>query len=133
MKRVFIIIFVSLLTAGLAFYCVEKLLILKASASAGSKNVHMVSLLKDKADPDIVLIKVGDYVQFNSKDGKNHDLEQGHGEAYGDVHQHIDSAAGSGNFKADEAYKVQFKKVGIFEFHDHYNPKIHITVVANNK
>ncbi len=36
----------------------------------------------------------------------------------------------SGDFKADEAWKVQFKEAGTFDFHDHYRPELHVTVVV---
>ncbi len=36
----------------------------------------------------------------------------------------------SGDFGANEAWKVQFKDEGTFQFHDHLNPKISVLMVA---
>ncbi len=98
-----------------------------------SSNNHMVALLKDKADPEIVLAKVGDYVQFNAKDGKEHNLSQGSGNAVDENHAHAEKGLESGVFKGDEAYKIQFKKVGIYAFHDHFNPNTYIRVIVDDK
>lgn len=85
-----------------------------------------VSLFEDKASPDTLTVKVGDYVQFNSADGKSHNLSLGKG---GEEHGHKGKFY-SGEFKADEAWRVQFKEEGTFFFHDHLNPKITILVVV---
>lgn len=97
------------------------------------KNIHMVSLLQDGAQPDIVIIKTGDYVQFNARDGKQHNLSQGSGNASSDDHLHDGAGIESGVFQSDEAYKAQFKKSGIYSFHDHLNPDIYVRVVVNNR
>lgn len=129
MKKQIIFVLVCIFTSLIAFVSMYKLM----SLNKPTVNVHVVSLLKNKAEPDIVAIKTGDYVQFNSSDSNNHELEQGEGNANGNKHDHKDRGLGSGNFKADEGYKLQFKKEGIFFFHDHYNPDINITVVVKNK
>lgn len=98
-----------------------------------SSNIHMVALLKDKADPEIVLAKVGDYVQFNAGDGKEHNLSQGSGNAVDENHAHAEAGIESGRFGKDEAYKIQFKKVGIYSFHDHNNPDTYIRVIVDDK
>ena len=85
-----------------------------------------VSLKLDKADPDTISVKVGEVVQFNSSDGKTHSLSTGLG---GTEHEHIGPYS-SGEFKADEGWRVKFKEPGTFKFHDHTNPKINILVVA---
>lgn len=85
-----------------------------------------VSLKPNEADPDTITVKVGDVVQFNSADGKAHSLSTGLG---GAAHEHTGPYS-SGEFKADEAWRVKFKEAGTFKFHDHNNPKINILVVA---
>ena len=92
--------------------------------------VHNVSLLSNKAVPDFITIKPGEYVQFNSKDGKTHVIAQGHGSAFGDQHEHIVGGLESPQIKANEGYKILFKKVGTYDFHDHENPNIFITVLV---
>ena len=93
--------------------------------------VHMVALGTDHATPTALAIKKGDYVQFNSKDGGLHEIALGSGDAYASNHNHegIDQA-GSGIFKADEGYKVQFKKTGTYEFHDHLHPDVFVSVIV---
>ncbi len=85
-----------------------------------------VALGKNKATPDTLAVKVGSYVQFNSADGKTHRLSIGEG---GKEHDHKGNFS-SGDFKGDEAWRVQFKDKGSFLFHDHYNPKISVSVVV---
>jgi plastocyanin len=97
------------------------------------KNIHMVSLLQDGAEPDIIIAKPGDYVQFNARDGTEHNLSQGSGNASSNDHLHDGAGIGSGVFQSDEAYKVQFKKQGIYSFHDHLNPDIYVRVVVKNQ
>ncbi len=85
-----------------------------------------VALRENKADPDTISVKVGTYVQFNSADGKTHNLSLGGG---GKEHSHKGKFS-SGDFKGDEAWRVQFKEEGSFLFHDHFNPKINVLVVV---
>ncbi len=85
-----------------------------------------VALRDNKADPDTVSVKAGTYVQFNSADGKTHNLSLGKG---GEEHSHTGKFS-SGDFGADEAWRVQFKEEGSFLFHDHFNPKINVLVVV---
>lgn len=85
-----------------------------------------VALKTDAATPDTISVKLGDVVQFNSSDGKSHSLSTGLG---GDEHEHTGPYS-SGEFKADEGWRVKFKEAGTFKFHDHTNPKISILVVA---
>lgn len=93
-------------------------------------HLYQVALREKKADPSVINVVVNDAVQFNTKDGKKHIIAQGAGDAYGESHQH-DSGIESKEFGKDEAYKVIFRKVGIFEFHDHLNPSIAITVIVS--
>lgn len=96
-------------------------------AAAGSVCTgNCVALNKDKAVPDTLTITPGEYVQFNSADGRSHSLSIGAG---GDEHSHTGSFS-SGTFKADEGWRVQFKDEGSFLFHDHMNPKINVLVVV---
>lgn len=111
----------------------------------GSKeNPHMVSLTKDQTEPVDLLINVGDYVQFNSKDGGEHQLIQGkptadHGHdeyanaVHGEEHGATNSPLDSGIIKADEGYLLQLKNVGKYEFHDNYNHDYAITVIVYDK
>ena len=85
-----------------------------------------VALREDKADPDTLSVKVGTYVQFNSADGKTHGLSLGKG---GEHHEHKGKFQ-SGDFGADEAWRVQFNDEGSFILHDHLNPKINVLVVV---
>lgn len=117
----------------------------RSEPAVGSKqNPHQVSLTKSQEAPIDLLIDVGDYVQFNSKDGGEHQIIQGkptadhghdeyadavHGEAHGEAASPLDS----GIFKADEGYLVQFNDIGKFDFHDNFNHHYAITVIVYDK
>ncbi len=90
--------------------------------------IHHVSLTEQGADPANLLIQVGEYVQFDSKDGKTHDIASGAGDGDGEHHDHTATGLESGDFKADEGYRVQFKKIGSYYFHDHLKPSSTISV-----
>lgn len=85
-----------------------------------------VNLLQNEASPNTLAVTNGSYVQFNSADGKAHSLSLGAG---GDEHSH-EGKFSSGEFKSDEAWRVQFTKDGTYTFHDHLNPKINVAVVV---
>ena len=51
------------------------------------------------------------------------------GDEGGEEHVH-EGKFSSGEFKADEAWRVQFNDAGTFFFHDHLNPKLNILVVV---
>lgn len=85
-----------------------------------------VALGPKVASPDTVTVAKGDFVQFNSADGKTHSLSLGKG---GEEHSH-NGKFNSGDFKGDEAWRVQFNEDGSFFFHDHYNPKVNVLVVV---
>jgi plastocyanin len=87
---------------------------------------HCVALKPGNAEPDTLTVIVGESVQFNSADGNKHNLSQGLG---GEEHSHTGPYS-SGDFAADEAWRVQFKQPGTFKFHDHYDPAINILIVA---
>lgn len=119
----------------------------------GSKeNPHEIALTESQKEPIDILINVGDYVQFNSKDGGEHQIIQGkptveHGHDTGVDAGHDETGAAeegeshgvttapldSGVFKADEGYSLQFKNVGKYEFHDNYNHEYAITVIVYDK
>lgn len=91
--------------------------------------VSQVFLLKDRIDPDTVLVGVGEFIQFNSRDGRSHNLAQGRGNNFGRDHDH-EPGLESGVFGPDEAYRVQIKKPGTYFWHDHAHPELSATVVA---
>jgi plastocyanin len=95
-------------------------------AASGCDVDVCVLLTAEGAKPDIIALKAGGFVQFNSADGKKHSLSLGSG---GSEHSHSGPFS-SGNFDGDEAWKVQFKEKGTFQFHDHYNPELNVLVVV---
>lgn len=126
-----VVVIAGLISFGLA----AKLSSKKALVSAKSCQGLCVSITKDGMKPDSLSVKVGEYVQFNSADGQQHNFGLGAGEddtdhqAHAAAHEHIGDFT-SGDFNADEAWRVQFKTVGTYKFHDHYNPKLNILVVV---
>lgn len=104
--------------------------------SVNNCQVICVSLRPDGMYPDELAVKRGQIVQFNSADGQYHNISEGDG-AHGSDHAHDSNHPHehvgdylSGEFGPDEAWKVQFNKVGTYKLHDHYNPKQSILVVV---
>lgn len=97
-----------------------------ASPAQAACDGTCVALRADAAVPDTITVKTGEYVQFNSADGRPHSLSLGLG---GKEHNHKGPFS-SGEFQADEAWRVQFKEAGTYTFHDHLNPNINVLVVA---
>lgn len=117
---IFAALIILLALGGALFFKSEK----------SEKVVYTVSLFIDHAQPQELMLKVGEFVQFNSKDGKYHNISSGKGNDYGKDHDHVGEAFVSGVFGPDEGYLLQFKKAGIFYFHDDLNPKLFVTVVV---
>ena len=90
--------------------------------------IHHVALTEKGANPTDLLIKVGEYVEFDSKDGRVHDIASGAGDGDGEHHDHTANGVESGDFKPDEGYRVQFKEIGSYYFHDHLNPTLTISI-----
>ncbi len=104
----------------------------KTSVETG---VHTVDLLGDHASPNEFAIKVGEYIQFNTKDNSTHNIAEGQGAEEGTStvekgHDHGVDFGESGSFGAGEAYKVKISKVGAYFFHDHVHPAITVTVLV---
>lgn len=100
----------------------------KVQATACSNAEACISLT-NVAEPNIVTIKNGSYVQFNSADNKKHNLFVAHsGSQHSDDHE--DEVYASGDFSGDEAWRVQFKKDGAYTFQDKYNSDSTINVVV---
>lgn len=115
-------------------------------ASAQSCEGYCVDLTEEAAYPVSVAVPVGEYVQFNTKDDKVHNLivnaaaDAHGGEAHGGAHSddtadkdHHDVPEGalqSDHFGRNEAWRVQFKQAGTFRITDIHNENIDIVVVA---
>jgi plastocyanin len=96
------------------------------SARDNCTDATCIDITSDGIKPGEVAIEAGRYVQFNTKDGKTHNLSLGKG---GEAHDHT-GPLHSGDFKKDEAWRVQFKEEGSYYFHDHYNPELSVLVVV---
>lgn len=134
-KPVVRLVLFALLIAAISFAAVLLLIKPKTIRSATNgnqcpKDVTCVALKNDHAEPDVITVPVGSYAQFNSADGQLHNLGVGSGDEHHDGgHKHTGTYV-SGDFKSDEAWKVQFKQTGTFDFHDHYRPELHVSVVV---
>lgn len=128
MKRIYIFLAillpVSLLSLG-------GTLLLTKEKTVRMSHIQYVSLEKNKATPDVVRLPIGDFIQFNTKDDSTHNISRGQGNGYSLTHTHTEGIE-SGEFGKGEGYKVQVKKVGIYDFHDHNHPDIHVTVIGYN-
>jgi plastocyanin len=127
-KQVVTLVAVLLVASLVSFAAIYTLSVKNkhSPVNAGVCKDTCVGLYEDKASPNTLAVAVGSYVQFNSKDGKTHDLSLGDATA---GHQHTGNYQ-SGEFKGDEGWRVQFNSEGTYTFHDHYNTKISIVVVV---
>ena len=126
------LIAVAILTGIIGFTIVTKFSAERSAVVSNMCHGICVNLTKDGINPDTLAVKIGEYVQFNSADGQEHDIGFGSGTndaRHETEHEHIGQLE-SGNFKADEGWRVQFNTVGTYEFHDHYNPKQNILIVV---
>lgn len=136
-NRTVLLIVLALIAGVVGFTTVAKLTSKKTIVTAKNCQGICVKVSKEGMNPDTLTVKVGEYVQFNSADGQQHNLGLGEGEAskstdhqaHAAQHEHIGDFS-SGDFNADEAWRVQFKEAGTYKFHDHYNPKLYILIVA---
>ena len=127
---------ISIIFAAVLFLIISGAIIVYFSQPKPQSNtkkevvVHHISLTKDKATPDALSIKLGELVQFNSKDGGYHNMAQGQGDEFEENHEHPEESIDSGIFGPDEAYKVDLKQPGVYHFHDHNNPDIYSTIIV---
>ena len=128
MRKVFIVVilFISAVVIGASLVLYKKTPIVTATVD---KHLHQISLNATGATPDLVSVKLGEEVQFNSKDGKSHNIVPGDGS--GHIHD-LSTPLGkeSGVFGPSEAYRVAFRQAGTFKFHDALNSAISVTVIA---
>lgn len=116
-----------ILATTLSFGTVYAVTSMKSKFTSGTDcQGTCVALTSSGAKPNTIAVPVGTYVQFNSADGRSHNLSNGKG---GEEHVHSGKFR-SGEFKADEGWRVQFSKEGSYFLHDHLNPKINVLVVV---
>lgn len=96
----------------------------KKMNNAANKTIISVDLRKENKDPIDLLIKKGEYVQFNSKDGQQHRIVKA-----ADEHDE-GGAVDSGVFGADDGYLLQFNETGKFAFRDKLDQDYIITVLV---
>lgn len=116
------------------------------AVASGQNGVSHVYLESTGAKPDLITIDIGQTVQFNARDGRNHQIvqeanaehktsvlpgwlvktAQAHGQQ-----QHQAGGIQSGTFGPDEAFQAKFDKRGIYKFADHLNPNISVVVVVS--
>lgn len=96
-----------------------------------------ILLRKSGADPGVLTVTKGSTVEFASADGQHHNLKlddrQSDEEVTKNLHASHQTASGrleSGDFTAQESWRVQFKQDGTYSFTDTYNTKIHVDIVV---
>lgn len=85
-----------------------------------------ISLDSTSAEPQTITVKTGSYVQFNTADGKKHNLFLAHS----GVQHHDHSRYESGDFGSGEAWKVQIREDGSYSFADKYHQSVKVSIVA---
>lgn len=93
--------------------------------------IHHVDILADRISPNELVVPVGDYVQFDTKDGQQHNMAQGDGHDLAHGHMmHDGDEPQSGIFGEGEAYKVTFTKTGLYVFHDQLHPDLNVAILV---
>ncbi|CAN5662825.1 hypothetical protein BH23PAT2_BH23PAT2_06270 [soil metagenome] len=103
------------------------------NASACQEQVSVcISLLPDGPSEDIVYITSGQNVQFNSADGRDHNLYLRASEHNGHAdHAHDGvSEKESGVFGADEGWLASFDHTGTYVFEDSNDHDLTVTVIV---
>ncbi len=134
-------VLVGLASFGVAYAMSQRGGAAKTATTATCKG-NCVYLKADGASPDIVTVTAGSFVEFVAADGKSHNIaavehDRNDKAEHTDEADHADKTGGhndlgykSGEFAADEAWRVQFKKDGAYTFADKLNPKIHVNVIV---
>ena len=94
--------------------------------------IHHVLIKTNHLVPDALSIHIGEYVQFNTDDGRTHEIGLGGGEEYSDDHAHVDPEFESTEFGGNDAYRVKFSTTGVYDFHDHLHPELFVTVIVSS-
>lgn len=120
------------ITAG--FFGIQPLTKPKLANANGCQGV-CVNITPDGMEPNELVVKTGEYVQFNTADNQRHNLSLGKGaenSSHGHdklAHDH-DPGLESGEFGPGEAWHAQFKKAGTYVMHDHKHPANSILIVV---
>jgi plastocyanin len=123
------------LIAGIASFFAVQAIATPNNVSGSSRcDGVCVALTSTGMNPSELAVKVGEYVQFNSADGQSHNIAEGDGVDHDDHdgsghHDHVGGLI-SGEFGADEAWRVQFKQPGTYKLHDHLHPNQRILIVV---
>lgn len=100
----------------------------QSQSQSQSQSLYRIALLPDRAEPNILIVTVGEFVDFASRDNRSHNLiieKNAHEDGNHDHRQQE-----SGAFGADEAYRVEFNQPGTWKFSDKSNPNVAATVIA---
>ena len=100
------------------------------SADGSRTTIHHIELQSQQMVPDALSIRAGEYIQFNPADNREHKVGLGGGDEYDADHEHTDADFASDTFGGGNAYRVQIKEKGVYEFHDHLHAELFVTVVA---
>lgn len=135
MKHIKQSITVGLITlAFLGLGAIVGVKLVSSRPALAGKVIHQVDLETDHATPALLPVKVGESVQFNTKDDLAHNIGPGQGEVGEQHHQsgehkHTNGIM-SGEYGSGEAWLAKFDQPGTYYFHDHLHPKIAVTVVV---
>ncbi|MEO7617359.1 MAG: plastocyanin/azurin family copper-binding protein [Candidatus Saccharibacteria bacterium] len=122
-----IILFASVLavSASLGF-----LIIHLTAPKVRNDGTHNVELRSNGAIPTAIAIVKGSYVEFDTKDGRSHNIYEGGGHAHSDNSSSSSAGPESGVFGPGSGYRVTFSQTGTYEFHDHLHDNIAVTVIV---
>ncbi len=135
-KKVGIVIIGLLLAVGIGFAFVSSMNNNNKTSfkTVCDEGTVCVDLFEAGSSPSEIAVEVGKSVQFNAKGSSSTVYHLATKDEQGSLHHDHGSTEkehiSSGDFSGDEAWKVEFKETGSFQFVDEYNPAIEILVVV---
>ena len=122
-----IILFASILvvSAGLGFVIIHL-----TAPKVRNDGTHTVELGANGAVPTAIAIVKGSYVEFDTKDGRSHNIYEGGGHNHSDNSAASSAGPESGVFGPGSGYRVTFSQLGTYQFRDHLHDNIAVTVIV---
>jgi plastocyanin len=124
-KQIILFVSVLLVSVGLGF-----LIIHLSAPKVRNDGSHTVELRSNGAVPTAIAIVKGSYVEFDTKDGRSHNIYEGGGHSHSDNSAASSAGPESGVFGPGSGYRVTFSQIGTYQFRDHLHDNIAVTVIV---
>lgn len=124
-KQIGIFASVLVVSAGIGFFAIQF-----TQPKVRNDGTHQVELRSNGAVPTAIAVVKGSFVEFDTKDGRSHNIYEGSGHAHSDNSSASSGGPESGIFGPGSGYRVTFSQLGTYEFRDHLHDNIAVTVIV---